>query len=148
MISIKKRCILPSVCSIENISFHCCKDASFEKIYFSVVAEVHTSRKCIFSVVAEVHTSRKYIFLLSQGCIHQENVFFPLPQRCIHRDNIFFRCRRGAYIKKIYFSVVAEVHTSRKYIFGSKISFATGADGTFSWHHSLLKRYFFAPKTK
>ena len=46
---------------------------------------------------------REYIFPLLQGCIHQENVFFPLPQRCIHRDNIFFRCRRGAYIKKIYF---------------------------------------------
>ena len=46
--AIKKRRILPSVCSIENISFHCCKDASFEKIYFSVVAEVHTLRKYIF----------------------------------------------------------------------------------------------------
>ena len=69
------------------------------------------------SVAARIHPSRKYIFPLSRGCIHQENVFFPLSQGCIHRENIFFCCRRGAYIKKIYFSVAAGVHTSRKYIF-------------------------------
>ena len=47
---------------------------------------------------------------------HREYIF-PLLQGCIHQENIFFRCRRGAYIKKIYFFVVAGVHTSRKYIF-------------------------------
>ena len=139
----------------------CCPNARFQLKKGASFLPFAASRIHL-SVAARIHPSRKYIFPLSRGCIHQENVFFPLPQGCIHQENVFFRCRRGACIKKIYFSVVAGVHTSRKYIFslsqrcihqeniffGSKISFATDADGTFSWHHSLLKRHFFAPRAK
>ena len=139
----------------------CCPNARFQ-LKKGASFLPFTASRIHLSVAARIHPARKYIFPLSQRCIHQENVFFPLSQGCIHRENIFFRCRRGAYIKKIYFSVVAGVHASRKYIFplsqgcihqeniffGSKISFVTGADGAFSWHHSLLKRYFFVPRAK
>ena len=33
------------------------------------------------------------------------------------KTRFFFRCRKATYVKKIYFFVVAEVHTLRKYIF-------------------------------
>ena len=127
----KKRCFLPSVRSFKNTPFRCCKDASIKKmyffrcrrgayikkiyffrcrrgayikkIYFFVVAGVHTSRKCIFFVAVRVHTSRKCIFFVAARVHTSRKCIFPLSQGCIHQENVFFRCRRGAYIEKMYF---------------------------------------------
>ena len=105
-----------------NARFQLKKGASFLpfaalRISLSIAARMHPSRKYIFPLSQGCIHQENIFFPLPQGCIHQENVFFPLSRGCIHQENVFFRCRRGACIKKIYFSVVAGVHTSRKYIF-------------------------------
>jgi len=105
-----------------NARFQLKKGASFLpfaalRISLSIAARMHPSRKYIFPLSQGcIHQENIFFplpqgcihqenvfFPLPQGCIHQENVFFPLPQGCIHQENVFFRCRKGAYIKKMYF---------------------------------------------
>ena len=63
---------------------------------------------------------------------HREYLF-PLFSRVVSTRN---KNSRAVRIKGLFFFIAARMHQLRIGAFASKISFATGVDGAFSWHHS------------